>query len=88
MAQSYCPTSPTPKSARLSLFVVSCSSACTYAYGNAPLKALVSVVFAGPGTMLDLPYDTRVEKQGGITQWRRTNMRGTAGELLSAVECC
>lgn len=30
--------------------------------------------------MLDLPYDTHVEKTGAITQWRRSNMRGTAGE--------
>jgi hypothetical protein len=30
--------------------------------------------------MLDLPYDTRLEKSGLLAQWRRTNMRGTAGE--------
>jgi hypothetical protein len=35
------------------------------------------------GTMLDLPYDTRLEKSGALQNWRRTNMRGTSGEASS-----
>lgn len=31
------------------------------------------------GTMLDLPYDTRLDANGGLTKWRRSNMRGTSG---------
>jgi hypothetical protein len=41
------------------------------------------------GTMLDLPYDTRLDKPGGLSQWRRTNMRGTAGggQLVKGFFC-
>jgi hypothetical protein len=31
------------------------------------------------GTMLDLPYQTQLDKAGGLTNWQRTNMRGTSG---------
>lgn len=40
------------------------------------------------GTMLDLPYDTRLEKSGALQNWRRTNMRGTSGGTVIQIGAC
>lgn len=40
------------------------------------------------GTMLDLPFDTQVDKTGGVTAWRRTNMRGTSGGTVIQLGAC